>query len=800
MPAIALRTSPHGVAMARMRAVLSAPGQPQSVRLLAQHGTEDPAIALLDAWALVCDVVSFYTERIAEEGFLATARHRRSLRELARTVGYELRPGVAAQTYLAFTVEDAPGAPATVLVPAGLPVQSIPGQDMLPQTFETAAELTAQAAWNAIPAVDALPQVLRARDKVIWLRGSGHGLNAGDGVLVVGAERAELAERPGGPQPGDADANRWDFRIVQAVSEQTIRSGGWTRLTITPGIGFAFGDDMIAHRDVQVFVLRRRAHLFGMTAPDVAMLQGRPEAEGVEWDKFEIDVEQRELELDGDHTSLQPRTWLVLEQNDNRRLYSIKTVYADGLKKYGLSGRITRVTVDTKLGLGEFHRRQALVHADARPLPAELRPRTEPVGGDELELAATEPPLPTGRLVLVTGETVGGAETNVEPAVVKACTVSGTTMTVKLTKPLRGSYAAATVRVLGNAVAASHGETINQVLGSGDSRTAFATYRLRRAPLTFLRTSTASGVTDTLEVRVDGVRWRAVESFTDANPDDRVYVLRTADNGEVAVEFGDGVHGARPPTGEENITARYRVGIGRDGEVAAGALALLTQRPLSIRDVSNPADTLDWAPPEEIDQARTNAPMHARTLGRAVSVGDHEDFARGFAGVGHARADLVWDGRRHILAVTVLGVDGRPVSDGLLADLRTALEAARDPVTTLALLPAQVIEYGARVRVAADPAYEPGAVHQAVADTLDRRLGPGWASFASAVTAAAVLVMVHDVPGVRACTMPELAPITHPTSQRLLLAQSARWLENGTLAPAEVLSLARDHLNIEEMP
>ena len=97
-------TTPHGDSLARMRTWLAASdSQPLAIRSLAQPGTDDPAVALLDAWAVVADVVSFYTERIAQEGFLRTATERDSVRQQARTLGYELRPGVAAQVELAFT-------------------------------------------------------------------------------------------------------------------------------------------------------------------------------------------------------------------------------------------------------------------------------------------------------------------------------------------------------------------------------------------------------------------------------------------------------------------------------------------------------------------------------------------------------------------------------------------------------------------------------------------------------------------------------------------------------------------------
>src|SRR5947208_9469024 len=82
----------------------------------------DPAIALLDSWATVADVLTFYQERIANEGFLRTATERRSVLELTRQIGYELAPGVAASVLLAFTVEEVLGVAAstsTALTPPG---------------------------------------------------------------------------------------------------------------------------------------------------------------------------------------------------------------------------------------------------------------------------------------------------------------------------------------------------------------------------------------------------------------------------------------------------------------------------------------------------------------------------------------------------------------------------------------------------------------------------------------------------------------------------------------------------------
>ena len=121
----------------------------------------DPTISLIDAYAMACNVVSFYSERIAQEGYLGTATQRRSVLELARMIGYELAPGVAASTYLAFTVEDSDDPYRTVQIGAGVQAMSIPHKkDAMPQIFETVEEITARAEWNDIHARTERPQNL----------------------------------------------------------------------------------------------------------------------------------------------------------------------------------------------------------------------------------------------------------------------------------------------------------------------------------------------------------------------------------------------------------------------------------------------------------------------------------------------------------------------------------------------------------------------------------------------------------------------------------------------------------------
>src|SRR5260370_33886264 len=104
LDALVYRVGTYATFFETMKAALSG-GDLSALAALRTRDTDDPAIAFLDAWSLVADVLSFYQERIANEGYLRTATERRSILELARLVGYTLRPGVAATAYLAYTLD-----------------------------------------------------------------------------------------------------------------------------------------------------------------------------------------------------------------------------------------------------------------------------------------------------------------------------------------------------------------------------------------------------------------------------------------------------------------------------------------------------------------------------------------------------------------------------------------------------------------------------------------------------------------------------------------------------------------------
>lgn len=70
-----------------------------------------------------------------------------------------------------------------------------------------------------------------------------------------------------------------------------------------------------------------------------------------------------------------------------------------------------------------------------------------------------------------------------------------------------------------------------------------------------------------VSLRVDGIPWKQVETLKSAQPNDRVFVVSTADDGTTTIKFGDGKCGRRLPTGLERISALYRTGAGSAGKV-----------------------------------------------------------------------------------------------------------------------------------------------------------------------------------------------------------------------------------------
>ena len=161
---------------------------------------DDPTIALLDAWATVGDVLGFYLDRIADEGYLTTATQPGSILALASLVGYQPAPGLAAQVYLAYTLAPDPADGAVQFSP-GLLFQSVPGPGQQPQTFESAGTLVARPSWNLLAPKSTQP--LQASTTSLVVDSTTASLSPNDVILLelAGAAGAGAAARTPSSSP-----------------------------------------------------------------------------------------------------------------------------------------------------------------------------------------------------------------------------------------------------------------------------------------------------------------------------------------------------------------------------------------------------------------------------------------------------------------------------------------------------------------------------------------------------------------------------------------------------------------------
>jgi predicted phage baseplate assembly protein len=728
LSALAYRIGTHPSFLRRMLARLptqtvsdSQSSNARPLAALTARNGDDPSIALLDAWATVADALTFYQERIANEGYLRTATERRSVLELARSIGYELKPGVAASAFLAFTVESAAGAPGVSVVPQSTKVQSIPGQGQLPQTFETSKQITARAEWNALRPRLTQPQTLSVDATSLYFAGATTNLKPGDFLLIVvksgatiqtaakriqrvvveqkhkhtrvdfSAQPAPLpAYQPAANPMGVITLARDPFIGAQVTSKIVQRSWSESRLSAFMAIqGWSRSGAIkfiatppaatLPPADEGVFRFRERLGFFGHNAPAFVTLATPPHSHN--WDNSPPSVWQDSEAADwtGAHVYLERSvseivsdSWALFQLSTNQPTpYRVGAAVEASLAEYALSGKATGLILTAADGVSQptknaaFKFRATTAHVQSERLELAELPIVEPIAKGEtvIHLDRMSLGLSVGQPVIITGERsdLDGVTVN-EVATLKAITHDGGFTSLELQDALQFSYKRNTVVINANVAHATHGETVKEALGSGAGGQANQRFALKKPPLTYVSAPTASGVESSLEVRVNGILWEEAERLYGLDARSENYIVRNDDDGKTRVIFGDGQRGARLPSGVENVTAVYRSGIGLAGMVAADKLTLLQARPLGIRGVTNPLPANGAADSENRDSSRINAPLTVLTMDRIVSRQDFEDFARAFAGIGKAQAVALWRGEAQWVHLTI--ASKAPVATG----------------------------------------------------------------------------------------------------------------------------------------
>jgi hypothetical protein len=844
---------------------------------------DDPTIGLLDAWATVLDVLTFYQERIANEGYLRTGTERRSLLELARSIGYELRPGVAASTYLMFTMETAAGSPPQAVVSAGTKAQSVPEQDQQAQTFETIEEISARPAWNALLPRRTQPQELEIQaDKLqhktgtevrfLYFQGTSTGLAPGDRILITlgsGATTRTSSKRVVAVKADD-DLKRTQVEIetTRAVTDgpPLVRPATHFDVIHFPPTAppLAFSDENIEkvlarhlrERDLQtflevnrwnaddltgfvakrastlavsgqaVFAFRERVGFFGNTAPPWASLRDKNNKPLFkrDWDSSGWQIwwpypakTVSDPHLERGIPGIVKNSWAVFSKGATQQTYRVVDAHESSVVGFGMSGKTTALKLldpesNSVTRPSQFLVRNTTAHVKSEKLELAALPVSDLIKArtTALELDEMVVGLQPGQLVVLTGEQkdAPGVIRQELLALSEIIHFDGRT-TILFREQSAGagllySYVRKTVKINANVARATHGETKREVLGSGDAAQAFQKFALKQAPLTYVSAPTPTGLTSTLQLRVNDVLWDESPTLYRVPPSERTFVTRRTDDQKTTAQFGDAVTGSRLPSGVENVTATYRVGLGLGGMVKAKQISLLLTRSLGLKEVVNPLPASGAADAETRDEARENAPFTVLTLDRIVSMQDFEDYARAYPGIGKAQAIWLWQGEHKIIHITIAGADGGPIStvSALYKNLRLSMENVRDPGPGLQIASFVPLSFNVQAKLLVTRGYLKDKVQAAVTSAVLDAFSFHRRAFGQAVTKSELYSVMQGVEGVDAVDLDQLYLSSNVAKlEDRLPARTAGWDQaNTTVHAAELLLINPREIKLTEMP
>jgi|HubBroStandDraft_6_1064221.scaffolds.fasta_scaffold19995_2 hypothetical protein len=711
-------------------------GAPELRPYWTARNTSDYGIALLAMWAYVADILTFYQERIANEAFLRTALQPESVTALAALLGYKPSPGVAAEADLVFLLDKLK----QVQIPIGLRVQSVPGQNQKPQKFETVQAISADAAFNQLqifPQPHSYAPFAQNSTGAVLLSAT-KGLAQGTKLVVFDGTYTELKSIAGLPVANTQQLLNWN----PAIQSSALNGS-------TAGVA-PYG---------------RQFRLFGNNAPSSYM---QPAVDttapgGISWSfitspyTFSPFIPAGTFALDATYNDIKPGSQFLISAPQASPpvafLASVKSVASTPATYGPLQDTVSWVSFETWPA-------QAL-----QPSQVTLYELTQPplqlydfMYGPDISGATFFIPISQMASALSLNRSLILDDASVNPTAVNvtACNqidADGDGVpdhwAVAFTPDLTRTLDTSTAFFYGNVALSTHGETVaNEVLGSGDASQTFQSFRPKKNPVTFVHQAGASnGAADTLQLLINGVYWKEVDELYGNTGKDQVFSTSIDSEGMI-VQLGDGLTGAQAPTGRSNVLATYRQGIGVVGNVPAGTLKTLLDKPVGLKSVINPVAANGGADPESLNQSRTNAPNTVRTFGRIVSLQDFADQARQYAGIAKAAAVSEWSGEDQVAYLTVAGVDGAEIVDPTFSDLVSDLNMRRDPNRSMRVRSYIQINIQVAAQIDVDPTRVPSDVQVAAQTALINYLSFDNLQFGQPIHLSSIYEVLQAVPGV----------------------------------------------------
>ncbi len=646
----------------------------QTVQVWRPGAEGDLAVQMMEWWAYLSDILTFYNQRIATQAYLGVADLPESVNRLIQLLGYRPRPGIGASGTLAALLN----ASQPVALPQGFQLQSKPGPGQQPQTFELSVATTVQKPdiISARPAPASSP-LLSADGTTLKLAGKVSSIKAGERLLLVNA---------GAVTGGTVTASAWV--TVQSVQPQTDPYGdAATAISFTTAV-----QGLPAGAQASEFALLRSgqsASLWSIGPSGITVIG----SSGIDLASIARDLVPGSLallEVTGTPSDAPVTTTLVTVST-----YSEVIWFANG------NGPSPPNTSPPTPPIPVLHTHIEFSQSISGPWNdyaghVTVRFDWNSVGQLAPVLSGSAAAFTSATTTLTT---TAGFPSGVDIPVLlqdadgNGASAVGTVGADAATMTL-GSVTAAppaglgpVLSVLFDLLSVSCGKTVaNEVLGSGNAAVASQDFTLQKSPVTYFLDPAAlsgDGFSSTVRVWVNQLQWTEVPTFYDQPAKASVFVTHEDEQGKTHVTFGDGVNGACLPTGANNVVASYRVGCGA-AVPSPGTLTNITQPIPGLRSLRNPIAPTGGADPDPPSRVRTLAPRSVLTFGRAISLDDYQAIAASTPGVIQAAAAYSFDPatQRPRLTVWVSG------DAGAVAKVQAAIAAEADPNRPISVLPA----------------------------------------------------------------------------------------------------------------
>jgi hypothetical protein len=722
----------------------------------------DLAVQMIEWWAYLCDILTFYNERAANQSYLGTADLPESVNRLVALLGYRPRPGIGATGTLAAL---ATGSTSPFTLPVGFQVQSKPGPGQQPQIFElqtavtitppigppgtSAAQGTADVAPPTQPPQLVIPptQPAQPASGSLLLKGAVSTVAIGDELLLLHNQWV------------GTDSN-YAVVVVTSVSPEKDSSGNTnTRVLYSiTYLGADFPSDPITS-DYQLLKSGQSAHPYPYLA-----ITTLPSGQN----SIDMSSITRQIQVGDPILFEDPRP----NATNNPQLVSVAAYkevvyYANNPSdptqpppQLSYSGATLQPAIPiphsqltfTPTLASTWDMTVLQVYYAWKSVGQLIDTPATTVGGQTVGsgTGSTTAGSGTGGTTVGsgTGSTTAGSGTGgtaataansspltLTPATGESFTVPSGSTTV-MVQDVNGNGAIGTVgssssisvgapvpvlvpplQVLFNLLSVTRGKTVaNEVLGSGNAQVAGQDFVLQNSPVTYLsdpNSISGDNYSSTVTVWVNGLAWSEVQSFYGQSPNAQVYITREDEQGQTHVVFGDGQNGSLLPTGVNNVVASYRYGSGAAAP-AAGSLTVVLQQQPGLRSILNPVAVGGGSDPDPPGNVRQLAPQSVTTFGRAISVDDFQTIASQTPGVTRVKVAIAFNPLSQRPRVTVwVGDDANAV-----AAVQQAFAGSADPNRQPLVVLAQAVQMTLSLTIVYNPQYIATTVQAAVQTAL----------------------------------------------------------------------------------